>query len=181
MKKKYEESVEIPHGIEFTYSDDELVCRKGSREIKRRIFLPDVKIKVEDKKILFTKEKSNKTDIKKIKSNIAHIRNMFKGIEKDFVYKMEICFVHFPITAKVEGNKIVVGNFLGEKKTREAKICEGIKVEVKGKEIFVSGHDLEAAGQTAANIERATSITGRDRRIFQDGIFIIEKHSGEGK
>ena len=33
----------------------------------------------------------------------------------------------------------------------------------------------ERTGRIASNIEQAVRITGKDRRRFQDGIFIIEK------
>ena len=34
---------------------------------------------------------------------------------------------------------------------------------------------LEAVGQTAANLEKATSRLGFDKRTFQDGIYIVQK------
>ena len=49
-----------------------------------------------------------------------------------------------------------------------------VKVENKS-DVFVSGVDREKVGQTAAIIEKACRIRGRDRRIFQDGIYIVSK------
>ena len=42
-------------------------------------------------------------------------------------------------------------------------------------DVIVSGIDKEAVGQTAANIERCTTVKNRDRRVFQDGIYRIAK------
>jgi hypothetical protein len=58
---------------------------------------------------------------------------------------------------------------------KNIKILPSVKVEVKKQEVIVSGIDIEAVGQTAANIEQATRITGKDSRVFQDGIYIVEK------
>ena len=52
----------------------------------------------------------------------------------------------------------------------------GVEVKIQNKtEVIVSGIDKEAVGQTAANIERSTTVKKRDRRVFQDGIYLIEK------
>ena len=47
--------------------------------------------------------------------------------------------------------------------------------EIDRDKIVVSGIDKEAVGQTAANIERCTTVKGRDRRVFQDGIYLLSK------
>jgi large subunit ribosomal protein L6 len=130
--------------------------------------------KVEGSEIILSAE-GNKNDYKTIKSYVAHIKNMFHGLSENFVYKLEICNVHFPMTAKVEGSRLVITNFLGEKTPRIANLVPGVEVKVQGNIILVSSPDRELAGQTAANIEKITIITKRDRRVFQDGIFITEK------
>lgn len=107
-------------------------------------------------------------------SYTAHINNMIKGVTEGMEKKLKIVFLHFPINAKVEGNEIVIKNFLGEKSVRKAKIREGVKVEVKGDEIIVTGPDIERVGQTAANIEKASKYLKRkDKRVFQDGIYML--------
>ena len=50
-----------------------------------------------------------------------------------------------------------------------------MKVTVNGDEVVVTGIDKEKVGNTAANIESATRIRKRDPRVFQDGIYIVEK------
>ncbi|WP_440060047.1 50S ribosomal protein L6 [Thermogladius sp. 4427co] len=111
----------------------------------------------------------------------AHIENMITGVTKGFTYKLKIIYSHFPITVQVdEKNGIVrIKNFLGEKADRIARIHgKNVKVKVVGEDIIVTGIDIEAVGQTAANIERATKIRELDRRIFVDGIYIYERGVG---
>ena len=59
---------------------------------------------------------------------------------------------------------------------RRAAILSGVDVRVENKtDVIVSGIDKEAVGQTAANIERCTTVKNRDRRVFQDGIYRVAK------
>lgn len=175
MKKKLTQTLEVPQGITCKIEGNELYCKSGSVEIKRNVAIPRITLLVKGNMIEFVCEKGNKNDYKKIMSQRAHLKNMFNGVKEPFVYKLEACNVHFPMTMKVEGKKLVVNNFLGEKTPRSAEILDNVKIDVKGAQITLTSPDREAAGQTAANIERSVRITGRDRRIFQDGIFITER------
>jgi large subunit ribosomal protein L6 len=105
----------------------------------------------------------------------SHIRNMIKGVTEGFVYKLKIVYSHFPMSVKVERDKVIVENFMGEKSKRVAKIVGNVKVQVKGDDVIVEGIDIEQVAQTAANIEQATKIKGYDPRIFMDGIYIYER------
>jgi large subunit ribosomal protein L6 len=78
----------------------------------------------------------------------------------------------------VEGKAISIENFMGERKPRIARIVGQSLVVVQGDEVIVTGIDKEHVGQTAANVEQATRIKGRDPRVFQDGIYFIEKGLG---
>ena len=172
------EEIEIPSGISCEFVDHILKCKKDSNELSRKVDIPGIKVKVKGDKIIFECERSNKNEFKIIKSYIAHLKNMFLGLKQPFVYKLEACNVHFPMTLKIEKNNFIIGNFLGEKIPRFAKILPGVNVEVNGQKIIISSHDKESAGQTAANFEKATKIKNRDRRVFQDGIFLVERPRG---
>lgn len=106
----------------------------------------------------------------------AHLNNMVKGVTDGFSYTLKALYSHFPMTLAVQGNQLIVNNYFGERVPRSANILAGVDVKVQNKtEIVVSGIDKEAVGQTAANIERSTTVKKRDRRVFQDGIYLIEK------
>jgi large subunit ribosomal protein L6 len=75
----------------------------------------------------------------------------------------------------VKSDVVVIDNFLGEKHPRNARVMPGVTVKVSGEQVVVSGTNKEFVGQTAANIEQATKVSGRDTRVFQDGIYIVEK------
>ena len=172
---RLKKEIEIPQGIEVNLENNILTVKEGSKEVKKRLFFPTILIQVKDNKVLLEPKKFSKREKKIINTYGAHINNMIKGIKDDFEYRVEICSSHFPMSVNVEGDTIVVKNFLGEKVPRKAKIVEGVAVKVEGNIIVIKSSDKERAGQTAANCERATRITNRDRRKFQDGLWIIHK------
>ena len=105
----------------------------------------------------------------------AHAANMIRGVTQGFSCKMKIVYAHFPIKVSVKGDIVVIENFLGERTPRSADVVRKSKVEIAGDAVTVTSPDIEAAGQTAANIELATRVKGFDPRVFQDGIYIVQK------
>ncbi|EEB73825.1 50S ribosomal protein L6 [Thermococcus sp. AM4] len=169
------EEVEIPEGVEVTVEGNTVKVKGPKGELERELKYPGVKIFTEDGKVVVYKEFPKKKDIAIARTFKAHIANMIKGVTEGFTYKLKVVYSHFPVTVKVQGDEVVIENFLGEKNPRRAKILPGVTVKVRGQEITVEGIDKEKVGQTAANIEQATRITKWDRRVFQDGIYIVEK------
>ncbi|MFH1500690.1 MAG: 50S ribosomal protein L6 [archaeon] len=173
MKHKITEELEIPEGVNVSIEGGQITIEKEGNKAVRKF--EGISIKRNNGKLILYTEKGTKREKKLIMTFKAHIKNMVRGLTEKFVYKLKICSVHFPITATVEGPNFIIKNFLGEATPRKAKIIEGVEVKVENENITVSSNNIEPAGQTAANIETATRVTGRDRRIFQDGIFITEK------
>jgi len=174
--KMFDKEVKVPEEVKVEISGNKVKVVGPKGELEKSFIIPkDVKVEIVEGKVrVYTENERRK--IKAIAGTIAaHIRNMIEGVTKGYVYKLKIIYSHFPISVKVEGDRVIIQNFLGERKPREAKIVGNTKVEIKGQEIIVSGIDIDAVGQTAGNIEQATRIVGKDRGVFQDGIFIVSK------
>jgi len=145
---------------------------KGSLEREFKYFF-DIKITKKNNKVFVTSPSDRKKVRAMIGTIIAHMRNMIKGVTEGYTYKMKIIYSHFPVTVKVEGNKILVHNFLGENTPRVAKIVGDTKIEVKGQDLILTGPNKDDVGQTCGNIEIACKISKYDRRVFQDGVYKV--------
>lgn len=169
------EEIEIPEGVEVIIENN-LVSVKGPKgEDSRKFTYPNVDIEKMDDTVVLNTSFPKKEDKAMIGTTKAHISNMITGVTDGFQYNMKIVFAHFPMTVKVNGDKVVIDNFLGERHPRYAKIVGDSKVSVKGDEVTITGINKEHVGQTMANLEQATKIKGRDPRVFQDGIYLISK------
>lgn len=175
-QKSLNEEIEISDGIDATLEKNEIIMKKNGKEVRRKLS-PLIDGKIEGNKVILSTKKSTKMERKNFGSAKAHVKNMIEGLNKGFKYKLQIASVHFPITTEVNktNNEFIVKNFLGEKKGRIIRIIPGVEVKVDKNIIEVESEDIEKAGQVAANIEKGTKIRFRDRRVFQDGIFIISK------
>lgn len=169
-------SVEIPEGVHVAISEGAKVSVKGPKgELSRAFDLPQVDMKVEGNQFFVSSPSVKRCHKALIGTVQAHVRNMIIGVTEGFEYKLKIVFAHFPLTLKVDGTQGVVDNFLGEKSPRRFVIPPGVAVKVNGTDIVLTGIDKETMGKAAALLEHSTHLTYRDRRIFQDGIYITEK------
>ena len=179
MKKELSQIIEIPEGIEVNIDGDIVETKGPEGENKREFDATNLTLEKKDNQIIIGNAKATKREKKRMNTLASHIKNMIKGVQEKFEYKLKVCFSHFPMTVEVQGNKAIVKNFLGEKIPREVRIPEGAEVKVDKEIINVSAIDKEIAGQAAANFETATRVPMKDRRVFQDGIFITNKAGRE--
>ncbi len=171
-------SLEIPKEVEV-HIENNLVKIKGPKgEVIRTFTNPRIELIKKDNEIIISSKagsKSRQEDKNYIYTYNAHIKNMFNGVITLYTAKLKICSGHFPMQVTIDKDILSIKNFLGEKVPRKAKIMDGVKVNIQGDIISLEGVDIEKVGQTAGRIEQTTRITKMDRRIFQDGCFIIEK------
>jgi len=168
-------NVDVPESIVVSIQGNNISVKKGDLELTREFPLRLLSIKSQGNNV----DVESFTDTAKSKAMVgtfrAHINNMIKGVTEPFVYKLKICSAHFPMTVKQSGNIITVSNFLGEKKPKKVKLIDGVKVKVDGDIITVSAANKESAGTVSSRLEQSTRLNNKDRRIFQDGIFMINK------
>ncbi len=172
---KLMETVDLLSGCELTVDKKTMTVKGPKGQITRMLPDSDIKITVQDKKIVLEYKKMSRNEKNKIFTTKAHLKNMVKGVTEGFSYSLKICSGHFPMTVAMKGDTFELKNFVGEKVPRTLKIKQGADVKISGDIITVQSHDKEIAGQTAASIEKLTRRPGFDKRIFQDGIYIIEK------
>lgn len=173
------EKIGLPEGISATVSGNEIMVNGKAGSVKKVLSAKGISFRLENSSIVVEARPATRKMNALLRTIKSHVVNMVEGAGKGYEYKLAIVFSHFPMTVKVKEKTVEIMNFAGEKRPRTAKIIGQTKVDVKGKDIIVSGTDKDAAGQTAANLENATRITGKDRRIYQDGIYFVEK-AGSG-
>jgi len=167
---------EIPEGVDVKI-EKKILTISGTKGTLTRKLHRDLQSEVGDGKIIISMRYPSTRKAAIFGMQASVIENLLVGVQQGFKSRLKIISSHFPITAEVRENQVLINNFLGERYPRKAKIHEGVEVNTEGEFLTVSGSDRDGVAQTAANIEQATIVRNRDRRIFQDGIYLIEKTS----
>lgn len=180
MKKPKEKSGEtrtiaIPGGVEAVLDGRSLTIKGPEGQLNRHFHSPNIDIQKEANSITVSTA-SKRRRIKAIVGTWATlIKNMITGVRFGWEARLKIVYSHFPMRVAVEGNHVKVTNFLGERGSRAFKLPENVEVRVDKDVVIVRGIDREIVGQAASVIELKTKITTFDRRIFQDGIHLVQR------
>jgi large subunit ribosomal protein L6 len=175
---RIDHTIQLPEGVSATLNDGIATLSGPNGSVSREFVSGRVSILSEGEALIVRVDIPRRKEKALAGAWAAHLRNMIVGVTDGFTYHLKALYSHFPMTLAVKGNVFVVNNYFGEKVPRNAALpwASEVKVEVKNKiEITVSGADKEKVGQTAANIERCTTVKKRDRRVFQDGIYLVKK------
>ncbi len=167
--------VKIPEGVKAQLDGMQLRVTGPKGQISRNVRFPQVTVSCDGNEVIITTESRRKETMAIVGTFAAHTKNMCRGVSEGFEYRMKVVYAHFPIQLKLQGNRLEISNFLGEKKARSARIEAGVTAKVANDEVVLSGIDRELVGTSAANIEHATHIRDRDPRVFQDGIYIVQR------
>ncbi len=175
----YEKRITIPDECQVELSDKTVKVTGPKGTLERSFPEPYTKIRREGNDIVASTNISRKRTRALVGTIIAHIKNMFIGVTHGYTYELKIVYSHFPITAEVRGDEVIIKNFIGERGIRKARLIGDVDVKISEDEIIISGINIEDVSQSAANIQLACKIRDKDRRVFLDGIYVIRKRKGE--
>jgi len=162
-------------GAEAQLSAGKITIKSGKNEVTRTFPTQYLEIKQEGGSVLISNRRENAEGKALLGTYEAHVKNMVLGVKNPFTYKLKLCSSHFPMSLKITGEDAVLTNFLGEKKPRKAKVPKGVEVKVEGEFVTIKSSSIELAGMTVTRIEQLTRLSNKDRRVFQDGIYMIER------
>ena len=174
-----EEVVPVPEGVTVEVVDPVTIKVKGPLgELVKSFRNAGVRISMAEGGLLVRVYGRGKRVDAMMGTFRATFRNMVTGVTKGFTYRLKVVQTHFPMNLKVQGDRLVIENFIGERYPRVVELVPGVKVVVRGEEVIVTGIDREAVGLVAGRIEQATKIKRKDLRKFLDGIYVYQKTVG---
>jgi len=167
----------IPEDVTAETDHLDLDVEGPNGSVSRRLWYPDVSVTVDGDTVVIESDEDDAKTMSTLGTFESHVRNMFHGVTEGWEYELEVFYSHFPMQVAVEGDEVLIENFLGERAPRRTEIHGDTQVDVAEEVVTVSGPDIEAVGQTAADIEQLTRVTDKDVRVFQDGVYITGKPS----
>ncbi|MFB6253478.1 MAG: 50S ribosomal protein L6 [Halobacteriaceae archaeon] len=170
--------LELPDEVSASTDRLELTVEGPNGSVTRRLWYPDISVSVEGDKVVLESSEDDADTMSTMGTFESHVKNMFHGVTEGWEYQMQIHYSHFPMQVQVDGDEVIIQNFLGERAPRRTEIRGDTEVEVEEETIYLRGPDKEAVGQTAASIEQLTRVKQKDTRVFQDGVYIVEKPQG---
>ena len=174
------ERIEFKEPVKVSLQGQTVTLSAGDRSETKAFRCKDVDFSVEGNALMLKGHNEKKKTRSVINTVKKHLENIVTGFGRGYEYKMKVVFSHFPMNLQISGNQVIINNFTGEKKPRKSQIVgENTNVEIKGKDITITGPNREHVGQTAANLEKTTKLRGKDLRIFQDGIYLANKGIAE--
>ncbi len=181
---KIDETIEIPSNVSIKIDDNKQISVKGKLGTITKDFshARTVQIKIADNHVTLHADFPRNSDIALVITLKNLINNMFLGVQFGYEYRMKIAYAHFPITLeppKKGSTEILVKNFIGERAPRITHTVGDVTVKANKDEVIVNGVDKGSVGQTCANIQKICRIKEKDRRVFQDGIYVYERLLGD--
>ena len=170
--------IAIPDGVKVNLRGSMLHVQGPLGEVYKNFKRIPVIVEVNDNKILLKQTGERKRHYAILNTAKSIIQTLCAGVVDGFTIKMKVVYSHFPITVKVEGKKVLIENFQGERAPRISMIRGDTTVVAKGDDVIISGPVLTDVSQTAANVQQKSKVKNKDHRVFLDGIYRYSDSKG---
>ena len=147
MSRVGKQPVLIEGGASVSVAGNTVTVQKGDQRLSYE-HRPEVTVKVDDGKVMVERRDDSRTARAMHGLTRSLIANMIEGVTKGFSKELEVVGVGW--NARVQGMKVALN--VGYADTREVAIPPGVKVEVEGNKIKISGASKQLVGQCAAEI-----------------------------
>jgi large subunit ribosomal protein L6 len=168
-------SVQLPEKVTASFANDTLTISGPMGKVTNDFSKIPVKIDASNGKVTISTHGARRKNRSVLNTALSLVNNATHGVTKGYQYKLKVIFAHFPVTVKVQGNRVLVENFYGERSPRVGEVIGDTKVEVQGEDLIITGVSIQDVGQTAANLEQATRVKRKDQRVFLDGVYVYER------
>lgn len=173
--QRLDSTLELPKGVDAKYESGSLTVTGPLGRVGQDFSKVPVSIEINGSNVVLFTQGARRKNRSILNTAKSIVKNAIEGVTKGYQYKLKVIYAHFPVTVKVQGKKILVENFYGERSPRVAEIVGDTKAEVQGEDIILNGVSIQDVGQTAANLEQATTVRRKDQRVFLDGVYVYER------
>ncbi len=148
MSRVAKNPVELPKGVEFAISGQEVTV-KGAKGSLQRDVHASVKVEQNDNVLTFAPKDGSKAAMAMAGTTRALINNMVIGVTEGFEKKLQLVGVGY--RAQAQGQKLNLT--LGFSHPVDYAVPEGVTVETPSQtDVIVKGMDKQRVGQVAAEI-----------------------------
>ena len=176
MSRLGKQPIQLPEKVTATYAEGVLTIKGPKGELSRTI-KNDVLVTLEGSQLTSAPAKHKKEPKALWGTWAAHVRNMVTGVTEGFKKVLEIEGVGY--RAEAQGNKIKI--LAGFSHPVELVAPKGVEIATEKGVITVTGIDVEAVGQFAANIRGVKEPEPyKGKGIHYVGEYIIRKQGKKG-
>ena len=171
--------IAIPSGVTITVDQDTITVT-GPKGTLSQFTMPGITVAVEENKAVVSRESDAREHRSKHGLMRTLVSNMVTGVTQGFDRKLEINGVGYK--AALEGSKLKLA--LGFSHDVYYPIPAGIKIDVEGNAVTVSGISKQEVGQVAAEIralKKPEPYKGKGIKYIEERIIRKSGKSGKDK
>lgn len=178
MSRLGKQPIALPEKVTATYVDGILTIKGPKGELARPVNGTAVAVSLTEHEIAFAPAKETKEARALWGTYAAHVRNMITGVTEGFKKVLEIEGVGY--RAEAQGsNKIKI--LAGFSHPVELTAPQGVEIATEKGTITISGIDIDAVGQFAANVRAVKKPEPyKGKGIRYAGEYIIRKQGKKG-